>query len=69
VLYECFTGLDREEFPNLPTTLLAQPDPSCFGLNQIILKACEPNPGRRHQTAAELHADLQKLRNQRAGEP
>ncbi len=61
VLYECFTGKDREEFPDLPSSLLNDPEASQFSLNQIILKACERNPSRRYQTAAQLHADLLAL--------
>jgi len=67
VLYECFTGLDREAFPNLPTSLLAEPDASSFRLNQIVLKACEPNPKRRYPSAAQLHADLEALRKRLGG--
>ena len=61
VLYECLTGKDREEFPDLPTSFLNDPQTSYFGLNQIILKACEPNPARCYQKAAQLHADLLAL--------
>ena len=62
VLYECFTGKDREEFPDLPSSLLNDPEASHFSLNQIILKACERNPSHRYQTAAQLHADLLALK-------
>lgn len=36
--------------------------PGLLRLNEIILKACEPNVLHRYQTAEELYAELQKLR-------
>ena len=67
VLYECFTGKNREDFPDLPTSLLDDPQASSFGLNQIILKACEPNPKLRYQTCHELLADLEALEGRLRG--
>ncbi len=67
VLYECFTGKNREDFPDLPTSLLDDPQASSFGLNQIILKACEPNPKLRYQTCHQLLADLQALERRLGG--
>ncbi|HEY2952938.1 MAG TPA: serine/threonine-protein kinase [Verrucomicrobiae bacterium] len=67
VLYEAFTGLDREEFPNLPTSLLGAPDAGFSGLNDIILTACEPDPKGRYRSAADLHADLDALRKKLGG--
>lgn len=64
VLYEASMGLDCEQYPELPTTLIERPDENAAGLirlNQIILKACEPNSKERYQTIAELQADLVAL--------
>jgi len=32
-----------------------------FRLNDIIIKACETDLGRRYKSAAEMHADLLRL--------
>ncbi|HWQ91763.1 MAG TPA: protein kinase, partial [Clostridia bacterium] len=59
VLYECSTGKDRQEFPELPTFLYAMPESTrLVELNEVILKACKANPAERYQTAAEMRADL-----------
>jgi len=72
VIYEASTGLDRMEFPALPTALgegLSRDHAA--ELNEIFLKACAPDPRRRYQNAEEMHADLallhrgQSLRRQR----
>jgi CHASE2 domain-containing sensor protein len=63
VLYEALTGLDRANFPELPSMLLAETqDLLILELNRIILKACEPEPGKRYKSAADLHLDLLKVR-------
>ena len=64
VLYEAFTGLYREQFPDLPTSLIETPDTGLSGLNNIILKACESDPKQRYHSAADLHADIEALRRQ-----
>ena len=51
VLYEAYTGLDREQFPSWPTSLLESPGPGFAELNQVVLKACEVNPAERYQSA------------------
>jgi CHASE2 domain-containing sensor protein len=64
VIYEASMGLDCEQFPELPSTLVERPDEHSvhlIRLNQILLKACEPNPAERYQTAAELHEHLLAL--------
>ncbi len=59
VLYELSTGLDRQEFPELPRALNTWPDAEeCLELNEIIIKACQPERAERYATAHDLHADL-----------
>lgn len=59
VLYELATGRDRTDFPELPTLLRDDPKRSALEeLNEVILKACEPDARRRYQTADAMHADL-----------
>ncbi len=62
VLYEACTGRDRQDFPQLPAEMgegtarlqLAE-------LNEVVLRACAPDPRNRYATAADLHADLALL--------
>ncbi|HEY0457352.1 MAG TPA: serine/threonine-protein kinase [Verrucomicrobiae bacterium] len=70
VIYEASMGLDCEQFPRLPTSLVENADehsPELLRLNEILLMACEPNPAERYQTAAELESDLRALREKLAG--
>ena len=67
VLYEASTGLDREQFPSLPTSLLESPGPGFAELNQVVLKACEVNPAERYQSAAEFRVKLEELREKFEG--
>jgi hypothetical protein len=63
VLYEAATGKDRQDFPDLPTRLgEGQDDPALPELNEVLLKACESNPRARYSTAAQMTADLQRLK-------
>ena len=61
VLYEASMGRDRLQYPDLPTSLFANADPVLLKLNDIVLRACEPNPTERYQSAAQMHEDLLKL--------
>ncbi len=62
VLYELATGLDRQEFPQLPPELNRLPDhPALLALNEIILRACDPEPHRRYRDGAALLTDLEAL--------
>ena len=62
VLYEASMGRDRQQFPELPTSLADRTDMAMLlGLNAIILKACEEDVGKRYQSASELRADLLDL--------
>lgn len=74
VLYEVVTGLDRQEFPNLPDDLAELPDRELLlEFNEIILKCCHMDPRARYADGAELLADVQRLhagrslRRERAG--
>jgi len=59
VLYEISTGKTRERFPEPGTELVDAPaSPALRELNEVVLKACEPDPRRRYASAAELRADL-----------
>lgn len=59
VLYQMSTGLGFDLFPGLPDPLPDRGDATRFGLLQtVILKACDPDPTRRFQSAADLHNAL-----------
>lgn len=67
VLYELATGLDRQEFPQLPSELSRVPDhEGLLALNAVILRACEARPEKRHRDGAALLAELEALQ---AGRP
>jgi hypothetical protein len=62
VLYVLATGRNAAFFPEIATTLVDAPEPAnFFPLNNIILKACRPDPAERYATAAEMHAALLRL--------
>jgi hypothetical protein len=66
VLYELSTGLDRQEFPQLPSALGRLPDhEALIALNAVILRACEAHPDKRHRDGAALLADLEALQTGR----
>lgn len=68
VLYEMSMGKDRQAFPSPPTQLAELPERlELRELNDILTRACEPEPRRRYQTARELRADLELLR--KGGQP
>ena len=59
VLYELVTGLDRMEFPQLPPNAHLMPDRDVLlELNEIMTRACAPDPQQRYASALELQADL-----------
>lgn len=59
VLYELSTGLDRLKHPSLPDFWSTAPDLQALSeLNEVILKACEPNPALRYASAEDLHREL-----------
>ena len=59
VLYQMATGNGPNAFPELPTELDDQVVPEVMKLNPIFLKACDPNPQRRYQSASEMRAALE----------
>lgn len=61
-LYEIAMGKDRRAFPSPPTLLDGLPDCAALvELNEVITRACQPNPARRYRSARELLADLRLL--------
>jgi hypothetical protein len=59
VIYEMCTGRDRLSFPSLPPGFGDWPDREQVNeLLTVSLKACEPDPNRRHASAEALLADL-----------
>ena len=55
-LYELATGRDRYDFPSLPDEV--GDDGLLLELNEIILRACDPDSRRRYHSAAELKKEL-----------
>jgi len=59
VLYEAATGRDRADFPSLPEQHERLPDRTLLmELNEVWLKACDPEASRRHRSAEALRDDL-----------
>jgi serine/threonine protein kinase/WD40 repeat protein len=59
LLYELATGLDRQDYPRLPPEFGAMPDrKQLLELNEVFLRACEPDARRRHRDANALLDDL-----------
>ncbi len=59
VLYELATGLDRQEYPRLPRDLDTMPDrKELLELNEVLIRACEPDARKRFPDAAGLLDEL-----------
>ena len=60
LLYEMATGLDRNEFPKLPlgTESSSEELESFAELNEILVRACDPEASRRHASAEELRLEM-----------
>ncbi len=68
VLYVMGTGRPPTYFPEIATTLAQTTEPlGFFPLNNVILKACDPDCANRYQSAAKLHRDLLALEQELAG--
>jgi serine/threonine protein kinase len=64
VLYECVTGKDRLDFPELPTDWRTRPDFSqLLEFNEILTKACDDEPGGRYESAGEMGKEIAFLNN------
>ena len=67
MLYEMATGQDRSRYPDLPAEVKDWPDArEVLELNQVILKACEDEPGRRYPSAGQMHRELALLEEGRS---
>jgi len=61
-IYEMAMGKDRQAFPSPPTLLDELPDRAeLLELNEVITRACDPDPKQRYATAEAMLADLQLL--------
>ena len=72
VIYEAVMGRRAADFPELPSNLPGSTASlEMLQINRIILKACDADPQKRYQTAAELQTDLlqlqQRLKNETLG--
>ena len=64
LVYEAGFAMEVNRFPELPTEMLGGGGGSeWYELNRIVMRACNVDPQRRYQTAAELQADLMALRD------
>ena len=62
VLYEASTGMDRKAYPGWPDSVAEVAEREEFvELNEVIVRACKPNPKKRYATADAMHADLEAL--------
>ena len=67
VLYEMSTGKDRHQFPEPPTWLGQQTDRLLWlEFNEVVQRACAPDPRQRYASATELRADLLLLQSGRS---
>lgn len=62
VLYECITGKDRLDFPELPADWRASPDfEQLLEFNEILTKACDAQTQSRYQSATAMLLELECL--------
>jgi serine/threonine protein kinase len=62
VLYQAAYGMKVEQFPQIPSHLVAQMnEETFFRLNKLLLRACAPEVARRYPTAGALRADLEEF--------
>ena len=63
-IYEMATGKDRLRFPEPPTlgADAGEDHRLALELNEILFKACDPNPSERYESSEQLHQDLMLLK-------
>ncbi len=62
LLYEACTGMNRGQYPRLPSDLRELPDAAdLLEFNEILLRACAKDTNRRYHRADDLLADLALL--------
>ena len=67
VIYEMSTGKDRQQFPALPNDLRELEDADdLVELNEVVLRACDSDAGKRYSSAQAMHEDLVLLRGGRS---
>jgi len=67
LLYEVATGLDRHDYPRLPPDLGSLADrKELLELNEILIRACDPNTAYRYRDATTLLHDLLLLQSGRS---
>jgi hypothetical protein len=58
------TGFRAKEYPRLPDQWAGSKERKKLNeLNQVVLKACAPNPRKRYQTAEEMQEELELLKS------
>jgi len=64
VLYEAATGMDRREFPSLPSDVRSWPEARLIlELNQIVLTACASDARTRYASTEAILGDLRLLQS------
>ena len=59
ILYQLVTGLPPQDFPRLPPDLMDRADANAvIELNDVVLRACDPDPQNRYASAQEMLDDL-----------
>jgi serine/threonine protein kinase len=59
ILYELVTGLSTKEFPRLPPDFDQREDAGILlELNEVVMRACEPDPQDRYATAQHMLDEL-----------
>jgi serine/threonine protein kinase len=59
VLYEISTGLDRNDYPELPADIGTPVEArELIRFNKIVVKACRANPRLRYRDAGDMMSDL-----------
>jgi hypothetical protein len=66
VLYEIAMGKDRMQFPEINTRIGELPDKvQLMRLNEVLLRACARDTDERYESADEMRADLESVRDGR----